>query len=65
MEFDDMFNDVVTAKPKFSAKVLRTFVDGPQSGAEVAKILGVDTGGDISLALSVLQESGFLAEECT
>lgn len=65
MEFEDMFNDVVTAKPKFSAKVLRTFVDGPKSGAEVAKILGVDTGGDISLALSVLQESGFLAEECT
>jgi len=65
MEFDDMFNDVVTAKPKFASKVLRTLVDGPKSGAEVAKCLGVDMGGDITLALSILQESGFLAEECT
>lgn len=65
MEFDDMFNDVITAKQKFAAKVLRTFVDGPKSGAEAAKVLGVDTGGDLSLALSILQESGFLAEECS
>lgn len=64
MEFDDMFNDVVTAKQKFAARVLRTFVDGPKSGAEVAKLLGVGTGGDVSSALRVLQESGFLAEEC-
>ena len=64
MEFDDMFNDVVTAKQKFAARVLRTFVDGPKSGAEVAKVLGVDTGGDVSSALSMLRESGFLAEEC-
>ena len=64
MEFDDMFNDVITAKQKFTAKVLHTFVDGPKSGAEAAKVLGVDTGGDLSLALSILQESGFLAEEC-
>ena len=64
MEFDDMFNDVVTSKQKFAAKVLRTFIDGPKSGAEIAKALGVDTGGDVSSALTMLRESGFLAEEC-
>ena len=64
MEFDDMFNDVVTSKQRFAAKVLRTFIDGPKSGAEIAKALGVDTGGDVSSALTMLRESGFLAEEC-
>ena len=48
MEFDDMFNDVVTAKQKFAAKVLRVFVDGPKSGAEVSKALGVGSGGDVT-----------------
>ena len=65
MEFDDMFNDVVTAKQNFAARVLRTFVDGPKSGAEVARLLGVGTGGDVTSALSMLGASGFLAEECT
>lgn len=65
MEFDDMFNDVVTAKQKFAAKVLRALVDGPKSGAEVSKALGVGSGGDVTSALSTLCESGFLAEECT
>ena len=65
MEFDDMFNDVVTAKQKFSAKVLRAFVDGPKSGAEVSKVIGVGAGGDVTSALSMLREAGFLAEECT
>lgn len=62
-EFDDMFNDVVTARQKFTAKVLRVFVDGPRSCAEVASALGVERGGNVSAAVTVLLESGFLAEE--
>lgn len=63
-DFDDMFNDVITAKPKFTARVLRSLVDGPKSCAEVAKALGIGKGGDISDAMSVLQESGFVSPEC-
>ena len=64
-DFDDMFNDVVTSKPKFTARVLRCLVDGPRSCAEVARALGVGRGGDVSAAMSVLEEAGFAAPECT
>ena len=60
-----MFNDVVTSKPKFTARVLRCLVDGPRSCAEVARALGVGRGGDVSAAMSVLEEAGFAAPECT
>ena len=64
-EFDDMFNDVVTARQKFTAQVLRVFVDGPKSCVEVASALGMERSGNVSAAVAVLQESGFLAEEGT
>ena len=64
-DFDDMFGDVVTSKPKLAARVLRCLVDGPRSCAEVAKALGIGRGGDVSAAMSVLEEAGFAAPECT
>ena len=64
-EFDDMFTDVVTAKQKFTVQVLRVFVEGPRSCAEVASALGVERSGNVSSAVAVLLESGFLAEEST
>ena len=64
-DFDDMFNDVITSKPKFTARVLRSLVDGPKSCAEVTKMLGVGKGGDVSAAMSVLEESGFVSAECS
>ena len=64
-DFDDMFNDVVTSKPKFTARVLRCLVDGPRTCAEVATSIGVGRGGDVSAAMSILEESGFVAPECT
>ena len=63
-DFDEMFNDVVTSKPKFTARVLGCLVDGPKSCAEVAKSLGVGKGGDVSDVMSVLEESGFVSPEC-
>ena len=63
-DFDEMFNDVITSKPKFAARVLRTLVDGPKSCAEVEKTLGVGKGGDVSKAMSILEESGFVSPEC-
>lgn len=61
-DFDDMFEDVITRKSKFSARVLRTFVDGPRSCSEVASMLKIEKGGDVTAALETLVESGFLAE---
>lgn len=65
VDFDDMFNDVITRKQKYVARVLRTFVDGPKSVSEVAGAMGVEKCGDITDAVRVLQESGFVAEECS
>ena len=64
-DFDDMFNDVISKKQKYVARVLKTFVDGPKTGAEVARAMGVEKCGDINDAIQVLQEAGFVAEECT
>ena len=64
MDFDDMFNDVITRKQKYVARVLRTFVDGPKSVTEVASAMGVEKCGDITDAVQTLQEAGFVAEEC-
>ena len=64
-DFDDMFNDVITKKQKYVARVLRTFVDGPKSGAEVAHSMGVRKCGDVNDAIQVLEEAGFVAEECS
>ena len=63
-DFDDMFNDVITEKPRFTSQVLRTFVDGPKTSAEVAAALKIGKGGDISCAIDNLVEAGFLAETC-
>ena len=65
VDFDDMFNDVITRKQKYVARVLRTFVDGPKSASEVAVSMGVEKCGDISDSIQVLLEAGFVAEECT
>lgn len=64
-DFDDMFYDVVTHKPRFAARVLRILADGPKNCAEIAEALHVERGGDISKAFSELKEAGFVAEECT
>ena len=64
-DFNDMFYDVVTHKPRFAARVLRILTDGPKNCAEVAEALHVERGGDISKAFSELKEAGFVAEECT
>lgn len=61
-DFDDMFNDVVTELPRFSARVLRTFVDGSRTATEVAAALKIGKGGDVTAVIENLVEAGFLAE---
>ena len=60
-DFDEMFTDVITRRPKFSGQVLRALVDGPKQSAEIADALGVEKSGNISVALKQLEEAGFVA----
>ena len=63
VDFDEMFNDVITNQPQLSAKVLRTLVDGPRSATEIAEALGMEKGGHVSGALLQLAEAGFVSGE--
>ena len=58
-DFDDMFADVITRQPPFTAQVLRCLVDGPRSAAEVCRQLKIEKGGRVSDALGRLVEAGF------
>ena len=64
LDFDDMFTDVITKQPRLSAKVIRALVAGPKSVTELADALAVEKGGDLSCALSQLQESGMVSSAC-
>ena len=63
IDFDEMFTDVITRQPKFSAQIIRCFVDGPKSVTEIAKTLNVGKGGNITNALTQLVESGMVASD--
>lgn len=60
-DFDEMFTDVITKQPSFTAKVLRTLVDGPCSLTEIADKLDVVKSGNITDSLVQLTESGLLS----
>lgn len=63
IDFDEMFTDVITRQPKFSAQIIRCLVDGPKSVTEIAKTLNVGKGGNITNALTQLVESGMVASD--
>ena len=58
-DFDDMFADVITRQPTFTAQILRCLVDGPRSAVEVCRQLKIEKGGRVSDALGRLVEAGF------
>ena len=62
-DFDEMFTDVIKRQPKFAGRVLRSLVDGPRTVSEIAHVLGVVKGGDITDALAQLSESGLVAAQ--
>ena len=62
-DFDEMFNDVITKQPDFTAKVLHCLVDGPRTAAEVARKLKLCKGGRITDALERLVEAGFVMSD--
>ena len=63
VDFDDMFNDVITRQPKFASTVMRTLVDGAKGVTEIAEALGAEKSGRISNALDDLVESGFVSSD--
>ena len=63
VDFDEMFNDVITNQPRLTADVLRTLVDGPLSATEIAAALQMEKGGRVSAALLQLAEAGFVSAD--
>ena len=62
-DFDEMFSDVVTRQPQFSASVLRCLKGGARSVSEIARQLGMERGGRISDSLEQLEECGLVAND--
>lgn len=62
-DFDEMFTDVVTRQPTFTARVLRRLAEGAASAAEIAEGFGMERGGRVSDALEQLVESGLASED--
>ena len=63
LDFDEMFNDVITSQPNFVGKVLRSLVGGPQTAEDIAKKLEVSSGGRIKNALIQLEEAGLIRDD--
>ena len=63
VDFDEMFADVVTRRPRFASEVLESLADGPLGTPEIARKLGVERSGNITLALNQLVEAGFVSTD--
>ena len=63
MDFDEMFNDVITQQTKSTARVLECLVDGSKTVTEIAELLDNTKGGHISEALAQLEEAGFVSAD--
>lgn len=62
-DFDEMFRDVITKRPRMVAKVLETLVDGPLTMSEIAARIAAGVGGNVSAALEQLVESGMVTRD--
>ena len=62
-DFDEMFTDVITRQPVFTAKVLDCLVDGPRSVTDIAEHLKEEKSGRMSSALTRLVEAGFVSDD--
>ena len=63
MDFDEMFNDVITRQPKSTARVLDCLVDGSRSVTEIVSLFDNTKGGHISEAFAQLEEAGFVSSD--
>lgn len=63
VDFDEMFNDVITRQPTFTASVLRCLTSDSRTVSEIATALGIERNGHVSDALNRLVESGIVAQD--
>ncbi len=62
-DFDEMFRDVITKRPRMVAKVLEVLTDGPLTMSEIASGINAGAGGNVSSAIEQLIESGMVARD--
>ncbi len=62
-DFDEMFGDVITRQPQFTAAILKTLKGEPKSVSEIAREIGMERGGRISDSLEQLSECGLVAKD--
>ena len=62
-DFDEMFKDVITKRPRMVATVLAALVDGPMTMSEISRAISVGAGGNVSAALDQLVEAGLVARD--
>ena len=62
-DFDEMFRDVITRRPRMVYKVLETLTDGPLTMSEIAGRIRAGVGGNVSSALEQLIEAGMVARD--
>jgi len=63
VDFDEMFNDVITRQPTFTASVLRCLVADARTVSEISAALKMERNGHVSAALERLVESGIVAQD--
>ena len=63
VDFDEMFADVITQRPRFAAGILECLVDGPLGTQEMARRLGIGRSGNITKAIKQLEEAGFVSAD--
>lgn len=62
-EFDQIFHDLFLKKGPFYKQIVTHLANQNVSASELAKIMGREIGGDLSIALDELVQSGFLARD--
>ena len=63
VDFDEMFTEVITEQPTFTARVLRSLVDGRKSVSDISRVLDMQRNGHISRALDSLEECGLISSD--
>ena len=62
-DFDEMFKDVITKRPRLVAMVLEALFDGPMTMSEISGAISVGAGGNVSAALDQLVEAGLVSRD--
>jgi len=62
-DFDAIFNPLFGNETALKRQILEAISDGPLSGAELERLLGLERSGRMSTVLRELKEGGFLSDD--